>query len=138
MALVLISLKNDNSDRNVSVIVSWTRPSNRSGPYRYHINSTGTQMGAYVGTMVDSRTVNVSDTGENTTTYMFNGLASAIYTVTVSAVNIKTGRSSLQITTMNTTVSIGVFLLSVSYSLTINNLISIVCFVHLLPCFLAL
>ena len=71
-------------------------------------------MGAYTGTVVDSRTVNSSDTGENTTTYMFNGLASAVYTVAVSAVNIKTGRSSLQITTMNTTVSIGVFLLSAS------------------------
>ena len=114
MSLVLISLTNDDSDRNVSVIVSWIRPSNRRGPYSYRINSTGTQMGAYVETVVDSRTVNSSDTGENTTTYMFNGLASAVYTIAVSAVNIKTGRSSLQITTMNTTVSIGAFLLSVS------------------------
>lgn len=108
MEALAITSQETSSDRNVSVFASWIRPSNRSGEYLYNISIKVSQRAPYSGIMEDSRDVNFNDTLDNNTTFMFTGLASAEYTIAVTAVNIKTGRPSPQVTEMNTTVTIGI------------------------------
>lgn len=93
----------------MSVVASWIRPSDRSGPYVYRISYEGLQNGPYSGNILAPRIdLNFNDTQDNNTVFMFTGLASAEYNITVTAVNIKTSRQSPSVSATNTTVAIGI------------------------------
>ncbi len=117
MIAVALSSSTTSSDRNVSLIASWTRPSDRNGAFFYQVSYVGTQSGPYsnvedTGSVEDSGNINITNTLDSNIVFMFDGLASAQYNMIVSAVNIKTGRSSPQVTKMNTTVAIGTYQLA--------------------------
>ncbi len=75
----------------------------------YRISYEGLQNGPYSGNILAPRIdLNFNDTQDNNTVFMFTGLASAEYNITVTAVNIKTSRQSPSVSATNTTVAIGI------------------------------
>lgn len=111
--LTLVSVATSNDSR-VNVTISWDRPSDRNGPFLYNVTYDGAQLGAY-STLEDIPNVEtdipLSDS-EKDVVYEFIGLPSAVYTVEVLAINIKTGLYNPGATTIETTVPIGITFIS--------------------------
>ena len=93
------------SNNSVRVTISWKRPSDRNGHFKYQLNYVGVQPGIYSSSndTVIEQSIQLNDTEEM---YIFSGLPGAQYSVQISAINCKTGLSGPETTIDGTTVFI--------------------------------
>ncbi len=111
-SLDITSTRRDGSSNRITIMVTWMRPSERNGPYRYMLNYTAEQSSPYPvtrGISTASSSINLAGDSQSYSVPIIDSVPFADFTVSLYAYNIGRGvgfRSTVMSLTEKTT-SIG-------------------------------
>ncbi|XP_064385915.1 uncharacterized protein LOC135334596 isoform X5 [Halichondria panicea] len=108
-SLDITSTRRDGSSNRITIMVTWMRPSERNGPYRYMLNYTAEQSSPYPvtrGISTASSSINLAGDSQSYSVPIIDSVPFADFTVSLYAYNIGRGvgfRSTVMFLTEKTT-----------------------------------